>query len=148
MLILKALFGDDWLFDHLVLKGGNALSLVYNVGGRSSLDLDFSIEGDFEDSTQVSNRMAGSLSATFEEAGIRVFDFRLEPKPKFGETGTWGGYVAEFKLIPVGLASRLDFRTDNMRRQALTIDPGSQRRRHRVEISKFEYVGVKGGSEG
>ena len=46
--ILAAVCGDRWLFDRLVLKGGNALALIYRIGQRVSLDLDFSIEGDFE----------------------------------------------------------------------------------------------------
>ena len=138
--ILKALYGDEWLFSHLVLKGGSALSLVYNVGGRTSLDLDFSIEADFENVDRVSMRMESALSSTFAEAGIRVFDFRLEPRPRCPDAGWWGGYVAEFKLIAISLAEALDFKADGMRRQALTVDPGSQRRRYTIEISKFEFV--------
>jgi hypothetical protein len=143
VLILKSLFSDEWLFNHLVMKGGNALALVYHVGGRSSLDLDFSIEDDFEDCARVSSRMASALSSTLEGAGVRVFDFRMEPKPNPSETRTWGGYIAEFKLIPLSLASKLDFRMDDMRRQALSVAPGSQRRRYTIEISKYEYVGDK-----
>jgi len=48
-LTIVALFSDDELFGQLVLKGGNALSLVYGLSSRSSLDLDFSIEKDFAD---------------------------------------------------------------------------------------------------
>jgi hypothetical protein len=44
-LVIIAMFSDDVLFGKLVLKGGNAISLVYTYGARSSLDVDFSIEG-------------------------------------------------------------------------------------------------------
>lgn len=44
-LALIALFSDDDLMNTLVLKGGNALDLIYRVDNRASLDLDFSIEG-------------------------------------------------------------------------------------------------------
>ncbi|MBN1497136.1 MAG: nucleotidyl transferase AbiEii/AbiGii toxin family protein [Spirochaetes bacterium] len=142
-LILKALYAEYWLYDHLVFKGGNALSLVYNVGGRSSLDLDFSIEDDFENMEQVSCRMSTALSSTFNEEGICVFDFKLEHKPKSTDTEWWGGYIVEFKLIAKSLAEKLSFRIEDMRRQAFTIDPGSQRRRYTNEISKFEYVADK-----
>lgn len=47
--ILTALFSGDELCRHLVLKGGNALSLAYGVGDRTSPDLDFSIADDFDD---------------------------------------------------------------------------------------------------
>ncbi len=33
---ITALFSDEVLFDHLVLKGGNALSLVYGLTERTS----------------------------------------------------------------------------------------------------------------
>jgi hypothetical protein len=142
-LILKALYMDDWLYHHLVFKGGSALSLVYDVGGRSSLDLDFSMEGDFEDTRHVSRLMAQALASTFDKVGIVVFDFKLTEKPRSRDPPWWGGYMAEFKLIVESQAATLNFGIEDMRRQALTIDPGSQRRRYRIEISKFEYVAEK-----
>ena len=47
-LIIIAVCSDDFLLDTLVLKGGNALSLIHGVGQRSSVDIDFSIESDFD----------------------------------------------------------------------------------------------------
>ena len=35
--VIKAIFSDDILMEKLVLKGGNAIDLVYNIGARSSL---------------------------------------------------------------------------------------------------------------
>ncbi|MFL6690512.1 MAG: nucleotidyl transferase AbiEii/AbiGii toxin family protein [Alphaproteobacteria bacterium] len=49
--ILIALFSDDELMDVLVLKGGNALSIIHKVGSRASLDMDFSIKRAFADLT-------------------------------------------------------------------------------------------------
>ena len=46
---IVALFADDFLFERLVLKGGNALGLALGMSSRTSLDLDFSIENDFDD---------------------------------------------------------------------------------------------------
>ncbi len=142
-LIIKAIYTDRWLFNQLVLKGGNALSLVYKVGDRSSLDLDFSIEKDFEDIDRVSTRMLNALISMFREVGIHVFDFKLEQKPKFNENPWWGGYTAEFKLITTSLADKLGFHLEDMRLQSLTIDSGSQRRKYTIEISRFEYVAEK-----
>jgi predicted nucleotidyltransferase component of viral defense system len=48
---IAALFSDDVLTEYLVLKGGNALDLVYGITARTSMDLDFSMGKDFEDSS-------------------------------------------------------------------------------------------------
>jgi predicted nucleotidyltransferase component of viral defense system len=44
---LVALFSNPLFRDLLVLKGGNLLDIAFNVSTRSSVDLDFSIEGEF-----------------------------------------------------------------------------------------------------
>ncbi|HTF72474.1 MAG TPA: nucleotidyl transferase AbiEii/AbiGii toxin family protein, partial [Edaphobacter sp.] len=46
---ILALFSDEYLFERLVLKGGNAIHFAHQLTLRSSLDLDFSRAGDFED---------------------------------------------------------------------------------------------------
>jgi len=48
-LVIQAAFADDALTDQLVLKGGNALALVYGIGNRSSIDVDFSLAADFDE---------------------------------------------------------------------------------------------------
>lgn len=60
-LTITALCGDDELFDQLVLKGGNAMSLVHHVGSRASLDLDFSLETEFADIEETRARMERAL---------------------------------------------------------------------------------------
>ena len=139
-LILKALYSDEWLHDQLVLKGGNALALVYRVGGRSSLDLDFSIKGDFSDLRVVGDKIEKALRSVLSRAGLDVFDFALQQRPSVTTQPWWGGYTAEFKLISRNESIRLNRNLDQMRRQAITIDTGDQRRKYKVEISKFEYV--------
>jgi predicted nucleotidyltransferase component of viral defense system len=52
-LTITALFSDDVLLEQLVLKGGNAMSLIYHISPRVSLDLDFSMETDFENVEEV-----------------------------------------------------------------------------------------------
>lgn len=54
---ITALFSDEVLFEHLVLKGGNALSLVYGLTDRTSLDLDFSMDADFPDIEDARRRL-------------------------------------------------------------------------------------------
>ena len=139
-LILHALYSDDWLYSQLVLKGGNALSMIYRVGMRTSLDLDFSIRDDFNDTEEVSNRIERALIKTFSENRIHVFDFSFSAKPKKAKNYWWGGYCAEFKLISEDLAKKLNYEIDHLRRQSLQVDPGSQKRKYTIEISKFEYI--------
>ena len=40
-LAIIAMVSDDELMDILVLKGGNAIDLIYQVSGRASIDIDF-----------------------------------------------------------------------------------------------------------
>jgi predicted nucleotidyltransferase component of viral defense system len=139
-LILFALYRDDWLYNQLVLKGGNALSMIYKVGMRTSLDLDFSISGDFTDIKEISDRIEKALKRTFSEQKLVVFDFSFNPKPKDTKTDWWGGYQAEFKLISEDNAEKLDYNIDQLRRQSFPVDAGSQRRKYTIEISKYEYI--------
>lgn len=140
ILILHALFSDDVLHDLLVLKGGNALSLIYKIGGRTTLDLDFSINKDFENVEDISNRIGKNLKKSFSSRGILVFDYTFSKKPKKTDQEWWGGYRAEFKLIPISLAEELDYDHNLLQRQSLTIYPGSDKRKYTIEISKFEYI--------
>ena len=46
---LRALMSDDLLMHGLVLKGGNALQLAYDLTNRGSVDIDFSMENEFSE---------------------------------------------------------------------------------------------------
>ncbi len=78
-LIVIALFSDDRLVEQLVLKGGNALMLAYDLASRASFDLDFSMEGQFDPAelANITDRIEFRLKQTFEPAGYVVFDVRL-----------------------------------------------------------------------
>lgn len=79
---ITALFSDDMLLDRLVLKGGNALSLVYELTSRTSLDLDFSMANDFDDFADARERIFRALRDRFDSRGYVVFDERFEVRPK------------------------------------------------------------------
>ncbi|MGA9958858.1 MAG: nucleotidyl transferase AbiEii/AbiGii toxin family protein [Acidobacteriaceae bacterium] len=85
---ITAIFSDDVLFDRVVLKGGNALSLALGLSDRTSLDLDFSIENDFEDLADIRRRVLGALENRFLTAGFVVFDFKFESKPSIPREGS------------------------------------------------------------
>src|ERR1700690_1829338 len=97
-----AMFSDDVLMDRLVLKGGNLLDIIYAISSRSSVDVDFSIDGELGDVTSLKARIHRVLSAAFAEIGYELFDLNLREVPKnlsvdLGEF--WGGYQIDFKII-------------------------------------------------
>ena len=99
-----ALFSDNDLMDSLVLKGGNALDIVYNMAQRSSLDLDFSMPSEFkaEQIPDITTRIRRLLWENLRERGYEAFDIDFREVPENATTATpdfWGGYLIEFKVI-------------------------------------------------
>jgi hypothetical protein len=140
-LTIVALFSDDRLFEQIVLKGGNALSLVYALSPRTSLDLDFSIENDFADLNDTRNRIFRAIKDRFSSVGLVVFDESFEPRPRVprpNQQAWWGGYELKFKLIEQAKHSALGGNLETIRRNALVIGP-EQRRKFSVDMSKYEY---------
>ncbi len=134
-----ALFSDDTLSDLLVLKGGNALTLVYGLGSRASLDVDLSIDGDFPDFEDAKNRIFRALRTQFQKAGYTVFDEQFEAKPAVpGDDARWGGYVVDFKIIQADLYAKLGGEPEALRRNAFITGP-LQKRTFRIELSKHEF---------
>lgn len=139
---ITALFSDDLLFEHLVLKGGTALSLIYGLTSRTSIDLDFSMSSDFDDLAEAERRMFKAVRDRFEVEGYVVFDERLEPKPRLLGEDTkpwWGGYELRFKLIERQKYEKLKHRPDKLSMSALVTGLG-QDRIFTVDLSKYEYV--------
>ena len=139
-LIIIAVCSDDYLLDRLVLKGGNALSLVYGIGNRTSVDIDFSMGEDFEELEEARRRLFASLSERFDTRGFVVFDESLKPKPSAPTMPFWGGYIVEFKLISRERAQKLGGSLEAMRKQAQSVGDTVHSRKFRIEISKYEYV--------
>ncbi|MGO9274093.1 MAG: nucleotidyl transferase AbiEii/AbiGii toxin family protein [Terriglobia bacterium] len=142
---ITAFFSDDTLLRHLVLKGGNALSLVYGLSKRTSLDLDFSMDSDFADVADARKRLFQALRDRFDAVGLRVFDEQLEPKPQLEGEDTkpwWGGYELRFKLIDPQKYEVYKNRLDKLRINAMVTGP-KQSRTFTVDLSKCEYTGGK-----
>jgi hypothetical protein len=142
---ITAMFSDDYLLDRVVLKGGNALNLVYGIGTRTSLDLDFSIEADFPDLDEARERIFRALRTRFDSAGYVVFDDTFGPRPAVANAARptrWGGYRAEFKLTTRELFDRLHRDVSALRRQSLVIGP-AQMRVFTIDLSRFEYCEPK-----
>jgi hypothetical protein len=142
--IITAVASSDSLFERLVLKGGNALEIVHRIGGRASLDLDFSMEGDFENPEEIGRTLGAALTDRFDAVGFEVFDYQFEPRPSTATSGEkWGGYSATFKLISRTEAQRLNRDIGAMRREAHVVGEATQKRIFTIEISKYEYCSGK-----
>jgi len=142
-LILIALVSDDYLFETLVLKGGNALDIAYNISDRGSYDMDFSIEEDFIDLNAIKQKAEALLVHTFSQKEYYLFDFKFSARPQDNNPVLfWGGYQIEFKLITYAVKQAIEGDLERIRREAITFGP-SMSTRFIVEISKHEFVRYK-----
>lgn len=141
-LTLRALMSDETLMHSLVLKGGNALHLVYEVINRGSIDIDFSVEREFteEEFKKMPIWMDYILNRTYRQEGLRVFDVRFIEKPKTGSIPEWKGYLLEFKVIESDKADEFGTDIERMRKNAIKLNDQSPK--YEVEISAYEYVGA------
>ncbi|WP_149277642.1 nucleotidyl transferase AbiEii/AbiGii toxin family protein [Pareuzebyella sediminis] len=138
-LTIRALVSDTRLMAGLVLKGGNALNLVYDLDDRGSIDIDFSIEGDFakHELASLNRKVYALLSFEFEKYDLVVFDFSFKEKPKQGKIKEWKGYQIEFKVIE---ESKYDPISEQKNRtNALSLDD-RHNKKFKVDISSYEYV--------
>jgi predicted nucleotidyltransferase component of viral defense system len=138
---LKAMYSDDDLMETLVLKGGNAIDLIYGVSSRSSLDLDFSMQSDFQDIAVSESKIKQTLDKTFNEEGYQIIDFKFKKKPQIcGEDKMkfWGGYSIDFKVIDKQIF--IDNQSDISKLRILARDIDSKHKKNfTIDISKFEY---------
>lgn len=139
--VLSAFASDLQLSAQLVLKGGSAIDLAHGLTHRSSIDIDYSIEGDFSEQqlSGMAKRLQDLLSRAFAPMGLRVFDLRFEPRPEVLSDDLaefWGGYSIAFKLIDAS-GPNADGPLDAMQRSALVTGP-SQRRTFLIDVSRFE----------
>jgi hypothetical protein len=87
-------------------------------------------------------RLAKALEDRFRAAGLRVFDFKLEPKPSVARAGQdprWGGYLASFKLAEREKFEHVNSELAALRRDSLVIGP-NQQRAFTIDLSKYEYI--------
>lgn len=146
-LALISMFTDDNLVDIMVLKGGNVLDLVYDVAFRSSVDLDFSIEREFdvEQFNVIKGKIRKSLQDTFRTGGYHVFDVCCTERPRCITADMkdfWGGYRIEFKVIEESQYRLFADHPRNLRTHAHQLGPG-HRKAFKIDISKFEYCKPK-----
>ncbi len=142
-----ALISDDELMDRLVLKGGNAINIIYHLSSRASIDLDFSIQDDFkEDELNIIKvKIKELLKDGFKKEGFILFDYKFQQRPeKLDETvkSFWGGYEIEFKLLAEIEYDKRKDNIDALRRNAIPLGKNLSTR-YSIEISKFEFCSSK-----
>jgi predicted nucleotidyltransferase component of viral defense system len=140
---IQALVSDDTLMELLVLKGGSAVDLIHRYVERASMDLDFSIEKDFEkDKVGIfADLVKGLLEETYLINGYIIHDFHFEERPlKRPENMAqfWGGYEINFKVISKDHYDRLKGNEHAIRRESIPVHP-SNSTKFSIQISKYEY---------
>ncbi|MBT2563763.1 nucleotidyl transferase AbiEii/AbiGii toxin family protein [Pedobacter sp. ISL-68] len=146
-LTITALLNDEVLMALLVLKGGNAIDLLYDLSNRGSIDIDFSMEKDFTEKEigYVRNQIDYILNSEFNKHGLQVIDVRFIDKPKNIREEVkdfWGGYKIYFKVISSERFSALEGDVVKCVREAIPIS-GNNSTVFEVDISKYEYVADK-----
>ncbi len=147
-LAIIAIVSDDYLMEQLVLKGGNAINLVYKISGRASMDLDFSMPGDFEEEQMdsIQSKLERLLRDTFQQEELVVFDIKLIKKPDNIKQPDmmrfWGGYQINFKVVPQSVYDSYSDNIESLRKYSTVIGP-KDRRVFTIAISKFEYCDDK-----
>lgn len=146
-----AMVSDDYLMKNLVLKGGNAIDLIYKISDRASIDIDFSISNEFKKNElkTIEGKIKKNLEETFFTEGLIAFDVKFYEKPTTLNEKLktfWGGYKIDFKVIPKDLYNKHFNDTDSLRRNATIVDL-KQRKTFNIEISKYEFCTDKEAKE-
>jgi len=142
---IVAMFSDDELMDLLVLKGGNAMDIIHQANARASVDLDFSVEDDFDDQA-AQPKIERAIKTTFAQHKYHAFEVKMIKKPKKPDempedlASFWGGYLVEFKLITQKRANEVEHDPETMRREAIRLGEGT---RFTIDISRHEYIADK-----
>jgi predicted nucleotidyltransferase component of viral defense system len=140
--VVISMFSDDLLMERFVLKGGNAISMIYKISSRASIDIDLSIDGDFEPDVRdvLEQRIHNALDTTFQEKGYTLFDFKLSSRPSQLSDDLkdfWGGYLVEFKLVETLKFIKHIGNLEQLRKIALELGRGTK---FSIDISKHEFT--------
>ncbi|WP_069286706.1 nucleotidyl transferase AbiEii/AbiGii toxin family protein [Aerococcus urinaeequi] len=144
-IVIASLFSDSKLMEIWSLKGGNALEIAHKLNSRSSMDVDVSMDKDFEDygltKGDVIERIKNELNINFSEFGYTIFDEKITPRPGKGDNRPkyWGGYLLEFKIIETKKFIENEKNINQLRKEAEIISE-KKGKKIKVDISKFELT--------
>lgn len=146
-LAVIAMISDDTLMETFIFKGGSAIGMIYDLSGRASLDLDFSMEeGLSEDEEKdIAQRVEDALRNTFIEAGFVAHDIKFLRRPRNMADAVkdfWGGYQIAFKVIPVQKAKELDYDPKKLAHYSLAVGKRNSTK-FKIDISSYEYCAAK-----
>lgn len=146
-LAVLAMVSDDDLMNTFIFKGGSAIDMIYDVSGRASLDLDFSMEEGLTEGeeTEISQKIEAALKTTFKEDGLVVHDVKFEKRPSSLPEEVkdfWGGYQVIFKVIPADVAESLGNDKDAIIRESLPVGKKGTTK-FKIDISSYEYIASK-----
>jgi hypothetical protein len=136
---LISLFSSLYLRDTLVLKGGSLLDIAFRISQRSSIDLDFSMEGEFPSVDWLRAECESALKEAFRDDRYHVIDVTVSEKPPELSDDLkdfWGGYSISFKLVNDETYQRFQGDHERLRRNALRLTGDSPT--FKIDISKHE----------
>lgn len=141
MAVLRALMSDEILMYGLVLKGGNALTLAYDITDRGSIDIDFSMENDFSEKEykRINNQLQYLFESELSKIGYSPIDIKFKEKPKSGAIKNWKGYQIEFKLVELKFFKENKEDIESLRRNALKLYDNNSTI-YTLDISAYEYI--------
>ncbi len=142
-----AMVSDDNLMETLIFKGGSAIDMIYDVSGRGSLDLDYSMAESLneEEEEDIGSRIKVALENTFREEGFFVHGIKFEKRPHSlpgGMKDFWGGYQVIFKVISSQIAEELGQDRDAIIRRSLALGKNGSTK-FKIDISSYEYIDTK-----
>jgi hypothetical protein len=107
---------------------------------RACHHVDFSTEGEFEDTADAARRITRALTDRFDAVGFVVFDCIFGPGPLTPSVNNprWGGYRIQFKIIERDKHRRFNGELDAIRRNPTMTGPLEQRV-FTIDISRWEF---------
>lgn len=126
-IILKSLYATPPLKDILVLKGGNALSIVHERIERESTDLDFSLLSSSYTDSEIRDMIKAVLGTHLQMHDLEVIDYEFRRVPSFeGEDKFpwWGGFKIAFKIVrrPTPETSGISANLKRLRKASIPAD--------------------------
>lgn len=144
-LTIKGIFSQPKLLDVLVLKGGNALDLIYGGSGRASNDVDLSMDMSKPElpKDELEHLISTGLKTVFADSGLTVFDIEFKEVPKNMTPDLsefWGGYKVLFKAVSSDKYTEEKEMYGRM--QASGLQLGGKGKIH-IDVSRHEYCDPK-----
>jgi predicted nucleotidyltransferase component of viral defense system len=138
--VVTGIFSDSMLMERLTLKGGTALEFLYKITTRASIDVDLSMEGEFDSAELLEARLREAVSRALNDIGLTIIDFKFKERPSQVSEDLkafWGGYLTTFKVISQDVL--LSQAEAQLRQLALPVTR-SRGKTFQIEISRFEAV--------